>query len=306
LTVQTGRLDRKGGLRMRYEGTIYRPPSESHSLLIQCTIGCPHNRCTFCAMYKDKKFRIRTVADIRQDLNSACEYYGENVQSLFLPDGNTILMKTAELIEILNYARQLFPRLSRITMYGSAQFLNLKSLEELTALHAAGLNRIHSGMESGDDVTLQRICKGSTAEQIVAAGRKVIQAGMELSEYVLIGIGGQERTREHAIESARVLNAINPDFIRLRTLIPMPGTPLFESYQKGEFRLLGPHQALEETRLFIDTLTVDATQLFSDHHSNYAWIHGRLSKEKAQMVDKIEKLLSLPESHFRPPAEGTL
>ena len=291
---------------MRYEGTIYRPPSESHSLLIQCTIGCPHNRCTFCAMYKDKKFRIRPVADIRQDLNSAREYYGENVQSLFLPDGNTILMKTAELIDILNYARQLFPRLSRITMYGSAQFLNLKSLDELTDLRAAGLNRIHSGMESGDDVTLQRICKGSTAEQIVAAGCKVIQAGMELSEYVLIGIGGHERTLAHAIESAKVLNAINPRFIRLRTLIPMPATPLFEAYRQGEFHLLGPHQALEETRLFIDNLRVEGTELFSDHHSNYAWIHGRLAKEKAQMIDKIEELLYLPESHFRPPAEGTL
>ena len=293
-------------MRMRYEGTIYRPPSESHSLLIQCTIGCPHNRCTFCAMYKDKKFRIRPVADIRQDLNSAREYYGENVQSLFLPDGNTILMKTVELVEILSYARQLFPRLSRITMYGSAQFLNLKSLEELTALREAGLDRIHSGMESGDDVTLKRICKGSTAEQIVAAGRKVIQAGMELSEYVLIGIGGQERTREHALESARVLNAINPDFIRLRTLIPMPGTPLFESYQKGEFHLLGPHQALEETRLFIDNLTVEATQLFSDHHSNYAWVHGRLPLEKARLLEKIDELLLMPESEFRPPLEGAL
>ena len=291
---------------MRYEGTIYRPPSESHSLLIQCTIGCPHNRCTFCAMYKDKKFRIRPVADIRQDLASARECYGENVQSLFLPDGNTILMKTVELIEILNYARQLFPKLSRITMYGSAQFLNLKSLEELTALREAGLDRIHSGMESGDDVTLQRICKGSTAEQIVAAGRKVIQAGMELSEYVLIGIGGQERTREHALESARVLNAINPDFIRLRTLIPMPGTPLFESYRKGEFHLLGPHQALEETRLFIDNLTVDATQLFSDHHSNYAWVHGRLPVDKTRMIGKIDELLLMPESQFRPPLEGAL
>ncbi len=291
---------------MRYEGTIYRPPSEAHSLLIQCTIGCPHNRCTFCAMYKDKKFRIRPVAEILQDLDSACGYYGENVQSLFLPDGNTILMKTAELIEILRHARRLFPRLSRITMYGSAQFLNLKSPDELKSLREAGLDRIHSGMESGDDITLQRICKGSTAEQIVAAGRKVLQAGMELSEYVLIGIGGLERTREHATASASVLNAINPDFIRLRTLIPMPGTPLFDAYRQGDFQLLGPHQALAETRLFIDNLTVEGTQLFSDHHSNYAWVHGRLPQEKVRMIEKIDELLALPESQFRPPAEGAL
>ena len=291
---------------MRYEGTIYRPPSEARSLLIQCTIGCPHNRCTFCAMYKDKKFRIRSVGEIKQDLTAAREYYGDGVQSLFLPDGNTILMKTVELEEILKYARELFPQLSRITMYGSAQFINLKTPTELATLRAAGLDRIHSGMESGDDVTLKKICKGSTAETIIAAGQKIIQAGMELSEYVLIGIGGVARTVEHAIESAKVLNAINPRFIRLRTLIPMPSTPLYEEYLQGAFQLLGPHQALQETRLFIDTLTVENAELFSDHHSNYAWVHGRLPADKAEMIAKIEELLLLPESHFRPPAEGSL
>ncbi len=218
---------------MRYEGMIYRPPSEAHSLLIQCTIGCPHNRCTFCGMYKDKKFRIRSVADIKQDLDAARECYGGEVQSLFLPDGNTILMKTPELVDVLTYARELFPNLSRITMYGSAQYLNLKSAVELQALREAGLDRIHSGMESGDDVTLQNICKGSTAAEIISAGKKVVDADMELSEYVLIGIAGQGRTREHAEESARVINAIKPRFIRLRTLIPMPQTPLYEQFRRG-------------------------------------------------------------------------
>lgn len=291
---------------MRYEGTIYRPPSEAHSLLIQCTIGCPHNRCTFCDMYKNKKFRIRSVADIRQDLAEAREYYGETVRSLFLPDGNTILMKTAELVEILTYARELFPELARVTMYGSAQFLNLKTPAELSALRQAGLDRIHSGMESGDDATLKKICKGSTAAEIIEAGRKVIDAGMELSEYVLIGIGGLERTREHALGSARVLNAIGPRFIRLRTLIPMPGTPLYEEYSRGTFQLLSPHQALRETRLFIDKLTLNSAELFSDHHSNYAWVHGRLPADKQEMTRKIDELLQLPESQFRSPEEGNL
>jgi radical SAM superfamily enzyme YgiQ (UPF0313 family) len=257
-------------------------------------------------MYKDKKFRIRTVADIRQDLKEARMYYGETVRSLFLPDGNTILMKTPELIEILTYARELFPELTRITMYGSAQFLNLKTPEELSALRQAGLDRIHSGMESGDDVTLKKICKGSTAEEIIEAGRKVIEAGMELSEYVLIGIGGEERTQEHARESARVINAIRPRFIRLRTLIPMPGTPLHDEYFRGTFQLLGPHSALQETRLFIDNLTVDAAELFSDHHSNYAWLNGRLPADKQEMIKKIDELLLLPESRFRSPEEGNL
>lgn len=291
---------------MRYEGAIYRPPSEAHSLLIQCTIGCPHNRCTFCGMYKKMQFRIRPVADIKQDLDSARDYYGDMVRSLFLPDGNTILMKTAELVEILDYARKLFPELSRITMYGSAQFLNLKTPEELLALRQAGLDRIHSGMESGDDITLKNICKGSTAAEIISAGLKVINAGMELSEYVLIGIGGLERTREHAVESAKVLNAINPRFIRLRTLIPMPETPLHEAYRQGKFQLLRPLQALQETRLFLENLTVQGTELYSDHYSNYAWVHGRLPGDIPEMLRTIDELMQLPESRFRSPSEGSL
>ena len=291
---------------MRYEGTIYRPPSEARSLLIQCTVGCPHNRCTFCGMYKDQKFRIRPVAEIRQDLLSARKYYGSDVHSLFLPDGNTILMKTAELVEILQYARDLFPALSRITMYGSAQFLNLKTPAEFTTLRNAGLDRIHSGMESGDDVTLRKICKGSTAAEIVAAGRKVIDAGMELSVYVLVGAGGAARTRQHALESAGVLNQINPRFIRLRTLIPMPGPPVYEEYRRGEFQLLTPHQALAETKLLLETLSVAGTDLYSDHFSNYAWVNGRLPRDSARMLRIIDELLQLPESEFRPPAEGSL
>jgi len=291
---------------VRYEGTIYRPPSEAHSLLIQCTIGCPHNRCTFCGMYKDKTFRIRSLSDIKQDLISAHEYYGDGVQSLFLPDGNTILMKTTELVEILNCARNLFPELSRVTMYASAQFLNLKTAGELSELRQAGLDRIHSGMESGDDVTLKKICKGSTAAEIIAAGKKVLNAGMELSEYILIGIGGLERTREHSTESARVLNAINPNFIRLRTLIPIPETPLFDEFSRGRFQLLRPHQALRETRDFIDMLTVEGVVLYSDHHSNYAWVNGRLPADKQKMICAIDELLQLPESRFRQPEEGTL
>ena len=291
---------------MRYEGTIYRPPSEAHSLLIQCTVGCPHNRCTFCGMYKDKRFRIRSLTDIRQDLADARKHYGAGIQSMFLPDGNTILMKTSELVEILEYARELFPELNRITMYGSAQFINRKTQAELSALRNAGLDRIHSGMESGDDITLTNICKGSTAEQIVSAGRKVIDAGMELSEYVLIGIGGLERTIEHATESARVLNEIGPHFIRLRTLIPMQGTPLYELWKKDGFQLLRPHQALRETRLFIENLTVEDGKLFSDHGSNYAWVHGRLPEDKQAMLAAIDELMQLPEERFRPPEEGSL
>lgn len=290
---------------MRYEGMVYRPPSEAGSLLIQCTIGCPHNKCTFCAMYKGTAFRIRPVAEIKEDLRTARDYYGDRVETIFLPDGNTILMKTDQLVEILEYAQALFPRLKRITSYGSARFVNLKPAAELRRLREAGLSRIHSGMESGDDVVLARICKGATAAEIVEAGLKVKEAGMELSEYVLIGIGGRERSREHAIASAEVLNAIDPEFIRLRTFIPMPGTPLYDEYRQGDFGLLSPHEALKETALFIGALATTGL-LYSDHSSNYAYVNGRLPGDKAAMLATIDELLAMPEDAFRPPAVGSL
>ena len=249
---------------MRYEGTVYRPPSEADSLLIQATIGCPHNQCTFCGMYRSKKFRIRSVADIKEDLRMARNYYGEKIQSIFFPDGNTILMKTDQLAEVLQYAQDLFPYLKRMTVYGSAKYLKLKNHKELSHLKEAGLTRIHSGMESGDDEVLRRIKKGFTASEMIEQGLKVREVGIELSEYILIGIGGRERTKEHAIESARVLNAFTPDFVRIRTFVPWKRTPLYEDYEQGLFQLLSPHEALEETRLLVANLE-GPFKLLSDH-----------------------------------------
>ncbi|SFM12416.1 radical SAM protein [Pelosinus propionicus] len=234
---------------MRYEGVVYRPPSEAGSLLIQATIGCPHNQCTFCGMYKEKEFRIRSIAEIKEDLNQAKKVYSNTVETLFFPDGNTILMKTSDLVEIIHYAKETFPGLQRITMYGSSKYILRKSDEELLLLQNSGLTRIHSGMESGDDIVLKQICKGASAKETILAGRKVKKAGIELSEYVMLGIGGRERSRDHARNSAKALNQINPDFIRLRTFIPMSGTQLYEEYLQGTFRLLNAHDALQETRL---------------------------------------------------------
>ena len=290
---------------MRYEGVVYRPPSEAGSLLIQATIGCPHNKCTFCGMYKDKRFRIRPVAEIKEDLDQAKIAYGDQVDTIFFPDGNTILMKTPDLAEIITYAYEVFPSLQRVTMYGSTKFILLKTAQDLQQLKACGLNRIHSGMESGDDIVLARICKGATAQQTVEAGLKVKEAGIELSEYIIIGIGGRERSVEHAKNSARVLNEINPDFIRLRTFIPFPGTPIYDDFQQGRFQLLTPHEALRETRLFIEELNV-TSKLYSDHNSNYAYVNGRLPAAKNKMFQAIDYLLTLPERQFRPPAEGSL
>lgn len=282
---------------MRYEGVVYRPPSEAESLLIQATIGCPHNKCAFCKMYKQKKFRIRPVADVKEDLKMARDYYGPRVQSIFFPDGNTIFMKTDQLAEILSYAGELFPYLERMTVYGSAKVLKFKKPEELRRLREAGLTRIHSGMESGDDEVLRRIVKGFTSAEMIEEGLKVREAGIELSEYILIGIGGRDRTREHALESARVLNAITPDFIRIRTFMPYRGTPLYDEIQQGRFQMLSPHEAIAETKLLITNLEGPG-QLFSDHISNFAWVNGRLPEDKPQMLENLEQLFTVPEKAF--------
>lgn len=285
---------------MRYEGTVYRPPSEANSLLIQATIGCPHNKCSFCSMYKESQFRIRSVADIKEDLLEAHNYYGPDIESLFFPDGNTIIMKTEQLLEIISYAKELFPYLKRITVYGSARFVNKKTAEDLQRLKDAGLSRIHTGMESGDDVTLDRIHKGTSSAGIIEAGLKLKKVGIDTSEYYLVGIGGQDRWREHALESARVLSEFSPDFIRLRTFVPIPGTPLYEDYQSGAFKLLTPHEALQEIGLFIANLHCQGSMVLSDHVSNYWNIQGRIPEDKEHMLGEIKRALTIPESNFRP------
>lgn len=286
---------------MRYEGTVYRPPSEAGSLLIQATIGCPHNRCTFCSMYKKTRFRIRPLEDIKEDLVAARAYYGPYVESIFFPDGNTIIMKTDQLLDVFGLAHELFPELQRITIYGSARYVNKKSMEDLKQLNEAGLTRIHMGMESGDDVTLQRICKGVTAAEIIAAGQKLKQAGIEVSEYYLVGIAGKSRWREHAENSARVLSAICPQFIRLRTFAPEYKTPIMDEIDAGTLQLLSPHEALLEIRVLIENLQCENGMIVSDHISNYWNINGHLPHDKDKMLAEIDKALKINESRFRTP-----
>ncbi|QGT98866.1 oxygen-independent coproporphyrinogen III oxidase, putative [Candidatus Syntrophocurvum alkaliphilum] len=284
---------------MRYEGTVYRPPSEANSLLIQATIGCPHNKCTFCPLYKGTQFKLRSVEDIKEDLATAKNYYGDFIDSIFLPDGNTIIMKTDQLVEIFEYAHSLFPNLKRITVYGSARYVNKKKDADIKRLKQAGLTRLHMGMESGDDIVLERIQKGTTAKELIEAGIKLRQADIDVSEYYLVGIGGLERTKEHAINSAKVLNAIKPDFIRLRTFVPALGTPLYDDYKVGKFELLSPHTALREIRLLVENLTCENATVLSDHVSNYWNVKGIIPQDKEAMLNHIDKAFDIDESRFR-------
>lgn len=287
---------------MRYEGTVYRPPSEAGSLIIQATIGCPHNRCAFCSMYTDKKFRKRPFGEIVEDLDAALEAYGPGVRTVFLADGNTAALPTDTLVAIGEAAGERFPHLERITVYGSAKFLAAKSRDEWRRIAEAGITRIHSGLESGDAVTLEQIRKGVDPDAAVAAFNHVMAAGIELSVYLMVGVAGLERWREHARESAAVLNRASPDFIRLRTFVPRLGTEWCERWERGDLTLLNAHQALEETRLLVERLE-GPTVLLSDHVTNFLDVHGPIPDDKALMLEAIDEALEWPETSFRPPTE---
>jgi len=290
---------------MRYEGPIYRPPSEADSLLIQATVGCPHNKCTFCMVYKDGvPFKIRPTADIKADLEEARTIYGDRVRTIFFPAGNTIAMPTAALAEICRYSRSLFPRLQRLTVYGSAQYIHQKGLERLKQLAAAGLSRVHVGLESGDDEILRRIRKGSTREVQIAAGQMLREAGIEVSEYVILGIGGQERSAAHAAATASAINAIRPHFLRLRTFVPKINTPLLAEVLAGRFQMLSPHGVIRETMALLAGISVP-TCVTSDHYTNYVEVAGQLPEEKDRLLQVLEAALNRPESDFRPFFIGT-
>jgi radical SAM superfamily enzyme YgiQ (UPF0313 family) len=256
-------------------------------------------------VYKNgPRFKVRPVADIEEDLAEARNRYGPDIRRIFLPAGNTIAMKTDHLCRVCGYARDLFPNLERITVYGSSQFIFQKGPAEMKRLATAGLTRIHVGLESGDDETLTRLKKGTTKKQQIEAGRYVTEAGIELSEYVMLGIAGTERSREHVGETADALNAINPHFIRLRTFVPKINTQLLEEIQQGAFEMLGPHGVLTETARIIENLTV-TSNLASDHYTNYINLDGRLPKDRARFLEVLAAALKRDESEFRPFFIGT-
>jgi radical SAM superfamily enzyme YgiQ (UPF0313 family) len=274
---------------MRYEGQIYRPPVEASSLIIQATIGCPWNRCAFCAMYKDRKFRTRPVADVLADLDAARAVH-RSVPSLFLADGNTISLPTDDLLAILGHAHAVFPELAHVGTYGGAKFIIRKSVAELAALRDAGLSTVYLGLESGDDETLARVQKGVTAAEMIEAGTRLREAGFPVSLYVLVGLGGKDRWREHALGTAAVINAIRPAIVRPRTLYVQEGTPLWYRRQRGEFVEAGPGEALQEVRLLLDSIIVPV-QLASDHITNYLPLYGRLPDDRAVLVAAIDRTL---------------
>jgi len=254
-------------------------------------------------MYQDSKFRVRPLHEVLEDLDLALDHYGQKgIRSIFLADGNSIILSNNKLLPILEKATELFPNLERITSYGSARFLIRKSVDDLAALKKAGLTRIHSGMESGDPVTLKAINKGATVKQMILGGKKVKEAGMELSEYIMVGVAGAARSLEHGKASGRALSKIAPDFVRLRTYVPRVGTPYFKAWERGEYRLVTAREALAETAALVKNLDCETT-LLSDHISNFYNISGKLPEDREIMLKEIDYALTLPDSAFRPPTE---
>ncbi len=273
-----------------YDFPFFRPPSEAGSLLLRVTRGCPWNRCAFCPMYKDVKFEKRSVKAVKRDIDTAKVYSGGKVETVFIGDSDSPVIKTDELCAMLGHLHGAFPSLTRVTSYARAQTLKHKSLESLTRIRGSGLTRLHIGLETGNARLLAQIKKGASPETMIRACTKAKDAGFEVSLYVLLGIGGEANWQEHASETAKVLNRIDPDFIRVRTLVPQPGTLVYHWWREGSFEMPGPETILREQKALIEDLTV-TSQYLSDHISNYAPINGNLPDDRATMLSTIDEAL---------------
>jgi radical SAM superfamily enzyme YgiQ (UPF0313 family) len=285
------------GLRRRnFDFPPFRPPSEANSLLLRVTRGCPWNRCTFCSMYKGMKFEVRDLEEILGDIELARDLYKDRIGTVFIGDSNSLVAKTEMLVKVLNALFTSFPNIQRVTSYARAKTIAKKPLEDLIKIYQAGLTRLHVGLETGDQELLKEIEKGATPEEMIEAGKRAKEAGFEYSLYVLLGIGGEEKWEQHATGTAEVLNQIDPHFIRVRTFIPQPDSPLYEAMVEGRFQPASPETILKETKLLLQKLQV-TSQFLSDHISNLLPLHGKLPEDKKKMIQMIgEGLKELKEN----------
>jgi radical SAM superfamily enzyme YgiQ (UPF0313 family) len=286
---------------MRYEGNIFRPFSEANSYLLQCTIGCSHNKCTFCGMYKDKKYRVRPLDEIKADIEMAARQYGD-VEKVFLCDGDAIAIETPALLEILGALRKAFPSLRHVGSYVGPAITLGKSVSELAELRSAGLTKAYLGVETGDERLLAEVNKGATYEEMLRAGRNIIEAGMNLSSMILLGLAGVgPRSVEHALATAKITNEMKPRYLAALTITPVPGTVLFNRMHKGAFMLPDPFETLEEMKVLFENLTVENMKFVGIHASNYLPINGTLMKDRDSMLAAINSVLdSRDESRIRP------
>ena len=270
-----------------YEGAVYRPPSEWKSLIIQATIGCSHNKCTFCNMYKDKKFRVKSAKEIISDIEKVKTCY-THADKIFLGDGDALSIATEELLTVFNYIKKELTHIKSIAIYAHGKNLLEKSKDELLTLKKNGLEIIYLGLESGSDNVLEHINKGINSSKMMEGLQKAKEVGLKTSIMIISGMGGKERYLEHAIKSAEVLNKIQPDYISLLGLRIYKGSPLIKEIENGSFVLLDKLEILEETLLFIEHLELKSTIFRSNHASNSYPLKGTLGKDKNKLLKQLD------------------
>lgn len=275
---------------MRYEGRVFRPPSEAYSLIVQVTVGCSHNKCTFCDMYKEKRFHLRKLEGVLEDFNIARRQY-RYIERVFLADGDALIRKTEDLAVILKHIRKIIPECRRVTSYGSPKSILTKSPEDLALLHSLGLEMIYLGLESGNEQVLKHINKGVTVEDIVRAGQMVKDAGMKLSVTAISGLGGTEMWKEHAIDTAKAFSRMKPDYIGLLTLMFEGDVPLRRECEEGKFHLLTAPQVAKETLLMLEHIDSEGSVFRSNHASNYLTLKGTLNRDREAMCEQIRTAL---------------
>ena len=276
---------------MHYEGNIIRPPSEADSILLQITVGCSRNKCTFCGAYTGERFRIKPDSIIMEDIAFAATYCRRQ-RRVFLCDGDALIIPQKRLINILSEIKKQLPWVTRVGLYANAKSLDLKTPDELKKLKAHGIGIAYMGLETGDDVTLKNINKGASSGHMIEMGKKAREAGIKLSITVLLGIAGRERSIIHANETGRVLSAINPEYVGALSLMLIPGTPLYNDYKAGKFELLEPDEMLKELRAMINSTNLSKGQFHANHASNYLPIKARLPKDKEATIKLIDMALA--------------
>jgi len=285
----------------KYEGLIFRPPSEADSLILQVEIGCSNNDCTFCYSYKAKKFRIKSLEEIEQDIKET-KFYSDRIRKVFLADGDALVIKTEKLLKILNMLYEYYPNLERVGIYATALNVLRKSDEDLKKLKDAGLGIIYLGIETGDDIILKQVKKNMTSAQMVNACKKILNNEFELSVTIILGLGGKNRWRENAIETARVINEINaPTYIGALTLMIPQGTPLYDDYIAGKFQPLSNIEILKEMKLLIENISITKESIFrSNHASNYLPLGGTLPRDKEKLLEVLNRVIEDPIGKLRP------
>ena len=276
---------------MHYSGSVYRPPSEAYSLIVQCTLGCSHNKCAFCIMYKDKKFSINPLEQVLADLAEARSMY-RRIERIFLADGDALILPMDYLLEVLDFIRRYFPECERVSAYASTKAIMRKTDEDLRTLREHGLAMVYIGLETGNEALLAKYDKGVTVEQIVAHTLRAKAAGMITSVTAINGMGGKELSETHAIDTAAALSRIKPDYIAMLTLRVYTGTPLHEWIERSELTMLSPQELAAENRILLAHIDSEGSVFRSNHASNYLPLKGTLNRDREALIEQIDRALA--------------